>query len=263
MVPFDAFIAGSWTLGPQKLEGYNDISSFEIQGGPAPGGSSGAAMATMQRLIAKLPPGVGYEWTGLSYEQEKSGAQTGPLYAISLIVVLLCLAALYESWPVPFAVLMVVPLGVLGTIALTLVRGLDNDVYFQVGLLTTVGLATKNAILIVEFAKAFFDAGAPLVESALKAAQERLRPILMTSIAFIVGVLPLSVADGAGAASRIAIGTAVVGGVATATVLAVFFVPAFFVTVLSLFRVKPRGSPAEASLAPVTPGGAPVAGQEV
>jgi multidrug efflux pump len=253
MVPFDAFLTGSWTPGPQKVEGYNEQPSYEILGAPAPGSSTGAAMATMQQLVAKLPRGVGYEWTGLSYEQQKAGSQTGPLYAISLTVILLCLAALYESWPVPISVLLVVPLGVIGAIAATLVRGLDNDVYFQVGLLTTVGLATKNAILIVEFAKAFFDAGTPLAQAAVKAAQERLRPILMTSIAFVCGTVPLAIATGAGAASRIAIGTAVVGGMLSATLLAIFFVPVFFVAVLRLFRVKPRPSPAS-----VTPG----AGQE-
>jgi multidrug efflux pump len=251
MVPFDAVLTGSWTLGPQKVEGYNEVPSFEIQGQPAPSGSTGAAMATLERMIQKLPPGVGYEWTGLSYEEQKAGSQTGPLYAISLTVVLLCLAALYESWPVPISVLLVVPLGVVGAICATLFRGLDNDVYFQVGLLTTVGLATKNAILIVEFAKAFFDSGMPLVEAAKQAAHERLRPILMTSIAFVCGTLPLTIATGAGAASRIAIGTAVVGGMLSATVLAIFFVPVFFVAILSLFRVKPRPRPSVAQKAPV------------
>jgi multidrug efflux pump len=240
MVPFDAFLSGSWTLGPQKVEGFNDVPSFEILGQPAPGSSTGAAMATMQRLIQKLPQGVGYEWTGLSYEEQKAGSQTGPLYSISLTVILLCLAALYESWPIPISVLLVVPLGVIGAIVATLTRGLDNDVYFQVGLLTTVGLATKNAILIVEFAKAFFDAGTPVVEAAIKAARERLRPILMTSVAFVFGTIPLAIATGAGAASRVAIGTAVVGGMLSATVLAIFFVPVFFVAVLRLFRVKSR-----------------------
>jgi multidrug efflux pump len=253
MVPFDAFLTGSWTVGPEKIEGYNGVPSFELLGQPAPDSSTGTAMATMERLIAKLPQGIGYEWTGLSYEEEKAGSQTGPLYAISLTVVLLCLAALYESWPIPISVLLVVPLGVVGAIIATLSRGLDNDVYFQVGLLTTVGLATKNAILIVEFAKAFFDAGAPLVQAAIKAAQERLRPILMTSIAFVFGTIPLAVATGAGAASRIAIGTAVVGGMLSATVLAIFFVPVFFVAVLRRFRVKPRPS--------LVPAGAP-AGEE-
>lgn len=240
MVPFDAFLYGTWTLGPQKVEGYNGLTSYEILGGPAPGHSTGEAMAAMRAILATLPPGVGYEWTGLSYEQEKSGSQTGALYAISLVVVLLCLAALYESWPIPIAVLFVVPLGVIGAIVATLCSGLANDVYFQVGLLTTVGLAVKNAILIVEFAKAFFDAGASLADSAIKAAQERLRPILMTSIAFVFGTAPLAVATGAGAASRVAIGTAVVGGMVSATILAIFFVPVFFVSVLRFFRVKPR-----------------------
>jgi multidrug efflux pump len=254
MVPFGAFLTGSWTVGPEKVEGYNEVPSFELLGQPAPGSSTGTAMATMERLIAKLPRGIGYEWTGLSYEEEKAGSQTGPLYAISLTVVLLCLAALYESWPIPISVLLVVPLGVVGAIIATLSRGLDNDVYFQVGLLTTVGLATKNAILIVEFAKAFYDSGTPLMQAAVKAAQERLRPILMTSIAFMFGTIPLAIATGAGAASRIAIGTAVVGGMLSATLLAIFFVPVFFVVVLRLFRVKPRPS--------LVPAGTP-AGEEV
>ncbi|MEE7462691.1 hydrophobe/amphiphile efflux-1 family RND transporter [Methylobacterium fujisawaense] len=240
MVPFDAFLKGSWMVGAQKVEGYNGLTSAEIQGLPAPGISSGAAMATMADLAGKLPAGIGFEWTGLSYEQVQAGSQTAPLYAISLIAVLLCLAALYESWPVPVAVLFVVPLGVLGAIVATLARGLDNDVYFQVGLLTTLGLAVKNAILIVEFAKAFFDAGVSLPDAALKAAQERLRPILMTSIAFVFGNLPLAFATGAGAASRVAIGTAVVGGMVTATLLAIVFVPVFFVSVLGVCRVEPR-----------------------
>jgi multidrug efflux pump len=240
MVPFDAFMTGNWQVGPQKVELYNGMTSAEIQGQPPTGGSTGDAIATMQRLLTKMPAGIGYEWTGLSYEQVKSGSQTGPLYAISLVVVLLCLAALYESWPVPFAVLLVVPLAVIGAILATLLRGLDNDIYFQVGLLTTVGLGVKNAILIVEFAKAFFDSGMPLAEAALKAAQERLRPILMTSIAFVCGTFPLAIAAGAGSASREAIGTAVVGGMVSATILAIFFVPVFFVVVLSVFRVAPR-----------------------
>jgi multidrug efflux pump len=227
-------------LGPQKAEAYNGLTSFEILGAPAPGYSTGDAMAAMQRLVAKLPPGVGYEWTGLSHEQQKSESQTGPLYATSLIVIVLCLAALYESWAIPLSVILVAPLGVIGAIAATMASGLDNDVYFQVGLLTTVGLAVKNAILIVEFAKAFFDNGATLAEASIAAAKERLRPILMTSIAFVVGVLPLVVATGAGSASRIAIGTAVVGGMSSATILAIFFVPVFFVGVLRFFRIAPR-----------------------
>jgi multidrug efflux pump len=193
----------------------------------------------MQDMAAKLPPGIGYAWTGLSFEQVQAGSQTTALFSISGIVILFCLAALYESWAIPLAVLMVAPLGVIGAVIATLGRGLDNDVYFVVGLLTTVGLAVKNAILIVEFAKAFYEAGEPLRDAALHAARERLRPILMTSLAFVCGVFPLALASGAGASARIAIGTAVVGGMVTATFLAVFFVPMFFVAVLRLFRVKP------------------------
>ncbi|MBS1063531.1 efflux RND transporter permease subunit [Gluconobacter wancherniae] len=245
MVPFNAFASGTWISGPQKVEDYNGLNSFEIQGQPAVGVSSGQAMAEMEKILAKMPPGIGYEWTGLSYEQLASSGSTGPLYALAAVVILLCLAALYESWAIPFSVLMVLPLGVLGAIAATLGRGLSNDVYFQVGLLTTVGLSVKNAILIVEFAKAFFEAGDSLEESVLKAGRERLRPILMTSIAFVCGVFPLAIATGAGSAARVAIGTCVVGGMLSATLLAVYFVPVFFVVVLRLFRVsriKDRGN---------------------
>jgi len=240
LVPFSAVMSGKWSFGAQKVEGYEGSTSFEIQGSPAPGVSTGTAIQAMQEMAGKLPKGVSYQWTGLSYEQVQAGSQTTALYAISAIVILLCLAALYESWPIPFAVILVAPLGVIGAITATLVRGLDNDVYFQVGLLTTVGLAIKNAILIVEFAIGFYDNGAPLKEAAVHAAKERLRPILMTSLAFVCGVFPLAIASGAGAAARTAIGTAVVGGMFTATVLAVFFVPVFFVSVLRLFSVKPR-----------------------
>jgi multidrug efflux pump len=240
MVPFDAFLSTSWTTGPEKVETYNGQTSYELMGQAAPGVSSGAAMAEVQRLVAKLPQGVAMEWTGLSYEQMKAGSQTTQLYAISIIVVLLCLAALYESWAIPIAVIMVVPLGILGAIMATLLRGLADDVYFQIGLLTTMGLATKNAILIVEFAKANYESGESLVDAALHAGQERLRPILMTSIAFVVGTVPLAIATGAGAASRVAIGTAVVGGMITATVLAIYFVPIFFIGVLKLFKVQRR-----------------------
>ncbi len=240
MVPFDTFITGSWTTGPQKVEIYNSLTSYEIQGQPAPGVSSGTAMAEIKKLVSKLPHGVGMEWTNMSYEQVKAGSQTGALYSISVIVVLLCLAALYESWSIPAAVIFVVPLGIIGAVLATLLRGLDNDVYFEVGLLTTMGLATKNAILIVEFARAFFEEGASLTEAALHAAQERFRPILMTSIAFVFGTLPLAMATGAGAASRTAIGTAVVGGMLTATFLAIFFVPVLFVVVLTFTKVRRR-----------------------
>jgi len=240
MVPFSSFLTGTWTMGVQKAQSYNGYDAFEILGQPAPGFSSGQAIAAMQALVAKLPAGVGYEWTGLSYEQQKAGSQTGFLYGIALLAILFCLAALYESWPVPIAVLLVVPLGVCGSVLATWLAGLDNDVYFQVGLLTTVGLAVKNAILIVEFAKQFFDEGRSLSAAAVDAAKERLRPILMTSLAFVLGTLPLAIAAGAGAASRVAIGTAVVGGMLTATVFAVFLVPVFFMVVLQLFRVKPH-----------------------
>jgi len=247
MVPFDAFLTGTWTIGPQKVENYNGVTSFEIQGQPAPGVSSAAAIAEMRKLVTRLPAGVGMEWTGLSYEQEKAGSQTFALYGISVVFILLCLAALYESWAIPIAVLLVVPLGIVGAIIATLARGLDNDVYFQVGLLTTMGLATKNAILIVEFARGFFESGATLADAALHAAQERLRPILMTSIAFICGTFPLAIATGAGAASRVAIGTAVVGGMLSATLLAVFFVPVFFTVVLKLAKVRRRKLPQTAA----------------
>jgi multidrug efflux pump len=238
MAPLNTFISGHWISGPQKVENYNGYNAYEILGQPAAGYSSGDAMAAIKDILAKLPTGIGYEWTGLSFEEVASGSSTGSLYALAGVVILLCLAALYESWAIPLSVMMVIPLGVLGAIAATLGRSMNNDVYFQVGLLTTVGLAVKNAILIVEFAKAGFEKGNSLEDSVLTAAQERLRPILMTSIAFVVGVFPLAIASGAGSASRQAIGTAVVGGMATATLLAVYFVPVFFVTILRLFRVR-------------------------
>jgi len=239
MVPFSAFATGSWGSGSPKLERYNGVPSMELLGAPAPGQSTGTAMATMERLAARLPAGIGYDWTGISYEERKSGSQAAALYGISLIVVFLCLAALYESWAIPVAVLLVVPLGVFGAVLATQLRGLTNDVYFQVGLLTTIGLAAKNAILIVEFAKENFDRGQSLIDAAVDAARQRLRPILMTSLAFVLGVLPLAIASGAGSGGQNAIGTGVVGGMASATVLAVFFVPVFFVSVLRLFRVQP------------------------
>ncbi|MBV1835833.1 efflux RND transporter permease subunit [Acetobacter estunensis] len=237
MVPFNAIASGHWITGPQKVEDYNGLNAFEILGQPSSGYSSGDSITAIESILAKLPEGIGYEWTGLSFEQMASGSSTGPLYALAATVILLCLAALYESWAIPIAVILVIPLGVLGAIAATLWRDMDNDVYFQVGLLTTVGLAVKNAILIVEFAKANFEGGQSLEEAVLNAGRERLRPILMTSIAFVLGVFPLAIASGAGSAAREAIGTAVVGGMLTATFLAVYFVPLFFVLVLRLFRV--------------------------
>lgn len=238
MVPFSSFSTGKWTYGPQLLSRYNGQPSYNIQGQPAPGVSSGTAMAEIERLASQLPSGVGFEWTGLSYEERLSGSQAPMLYLISLVVVFLCLAALYESWSIPTAVMLVVPLGIIGTVVATLLRGMSNDVYFQVGLLTTVGLAAKNAILIVEFAKEHWEQGASLKEAAVHAARQRLRPILMTSLAFTLGVVPLAISTGAGSGSQNAIGTGVIGGMLSATFLAIFFVPLFFVVMLQLFKVK-------------------------
>ena len=257
MVPFSTFASGHWIVGSPKLERYNGTPSLEFLGGPAPGKSTGDAIAAMESAVAKLPKGVGYEWTGLSYEEKRSGSQAPALYAVSLTVVFLCLAALYESWSIPVAVMLVVPLGIIGTISATLFRGLANDVFFQVGLLTTVGLSAKNAILIVEFAKDNYARGMDLTEATLTAARQRLRPILMTSMAFILGVLPLAIATGAGAGGRIAIGTGVIGGMLTATVLAVFLVPVFFISIRSVFRGSGKQE-LPAPVAPDPPAGHPV-----
>jgi HAE1 family hydrophobic/amphiphilic exporter-1/multidrug efflux pump len=240
MVPFSAIASSHWTFGPPKLERFNGIPAMAIQGEPAAGRSSGDAMAAMEGIVAQLPAGIGYEWSGLSFEERISGANAPALYAISLLVVFLCLAALYESWSIPISVMLVVPLGVLGAVLATLLRGLANDVFFQVGLLTTVGLSAKNAILIVEFAKELHEKGMGVREAALEAARLRLRPILMTSLAFVLGVLPLAVARGAGAGGQVAIGTAVIGGMLSATVLAILFVPLFFALVVR--RLPPPAS---------------------
>jgi len=234
MVPFSAFSSGHWIYGPPKLERYNGIASMQILGQPADGYSTGEAMAEVEKLLKQLPPGIGHEWTGLSFEERRSGSQAPALYAISLLIVFLCLAALYESWSIPASVMLVVPLGVVGAVLATFVRGLGNDVYFQVGLLTTIGLSAKNAILIVEFAKANYDSGMGLIDATVHAAHQRLRPILMTSLAFILGVMPLAISTGAGSGGQNAIGTGVIGGMFTATVLAIFFVPVFFVVVRKL-----------------------------
>ncbi len=231
MAPFSSFMTWRWQQGPARLERYNGRPSLNIQGQGAEGISSGTAMDEMERLVAELPKGFGLEWTGASYQERLSGAQAPALYAISLLVVFLCLAALYESWAVPVAVMLVVPLGIVGAVLAATMRGLVNDVYFQVGLLATMGLAAKNAILIVEFAEAELREGVSALEAALHAARLRLRPILMTSFAFIAGVFPLVVARGAGAASQNDIGTGVVGGMFTGVMLAIFFVPVFFVIV--------------------------------
>jgi hydrophobe/amphiphile efflux-1 (HAE1) family protein len=238
MVPFDTFANAGWSSASPRLERYNGVPSMEILGMAKPGtASSGEAMATMERLSAKLPAGIGYEWTGLSLQERESGSHTSVLYAVSILVVFLCLAALYESWAIPLAVILVVPLGVLGTIIGAILTWKMNDVYFQVGLLTTIGLSAKNAILIVEFARDLQASGKGLIEATLEAVQLRLRPILMTSLAFMLGVLPLLLADGAGASAENALGTAVFGGMASATLLAVVFVPVFFVVVMRLFRI--------------------------
>ena len=238
MVPFSSFSSGRWSFGSPKLERFNGISSVNIQGAPAPGVSSGDAMAIMAKLAGKLPEGFGIEWTGLSYEERAAGQQTLLLYTLSLLFVFLCLAALYESWSVPMAVMLVVPLGVLGTVLATFLSGLSNDVYFKVGLLTTVGLTAKNAILIVEFAKTLYESGMNLKEAVLSAASQRLRPIVMTSLAFILGVTPLAFSSGAGSASQHAIGIGVIGGMLSGTVLTIFFVPLFFILVQSRFARK-------------------------
>ncbi|THF62178.1 efflux RND transporter permease subunit [Pseudothauera rhizosphaerae] len=240
MVPLSAFATGRWAFGSPRLERYNGQSAVQIQGQGAPGVSSGEAMKAVEEAIAKLPPGVGYEWTGMSFEERRSGSQAPALYALSLLVVFLCLAALYESWSVPFSVMLVVPLGVIGAVAAAVSRGLPNDVYFQVGLLATIGLSAKNAILIVEFAKAQMEEeGKPLIEATLEAVRMRLRPILMTSLAFGLGVLPLAIATGAGSGSQNAIGTGVLGGTIAATALGIFFIPLFYVVIKRIFKDKP------------------------
>ncbi|MGR5372426.1 efflux RND transporter permease subunit [Photobacterium damselae] len=238
MVPFSAFSQSHWGFGSPRLARYNGNSSFEILGEAAPGYSTGEAMAAIEQIASKLPEGITVSWTGMSYQERLAGSQAPMLYALSMLVVFLCLAALYESWSVPIAVILVVPLGVLGALAATMFRGLENDVYFQVGLLTTIGLAAKNAILIVEFAKELHEKGMGLIEATVEACRMRLRPIIMTSLAFILGVLPLVMSSGAGANSRHAIGTSVMGGMISATVLAIFFVPLFFVLITKLFTRK-------------------------
>ena len=247
MVPFSAFSTARWIYSSPRLERYNGLPAVEVMGLPAPGHSSGEAMAEMEKLAAQLPPGIGYEWTGLSLEERDAGSQTAVLYSISVLIVFLCLAALYESWTVPVSVLLVVPLGVFGAVLATFVFKLSNDVYFQVGLLTVVGLAAKNAILFVEFAKELQEQGMALKDATLQAVRLRLRPILMTSIAFGLGVLPLAISHGAGSGSQNAIGVGVLGGMLSATFLGIFFVPVFFVLVRGYFASKtPLAAPVNA-----------------
>jgi multidrug efflux pump len=253
MAPLSAFATTEWTQGPARLERFNGVPSMNIQGAPAPGVSSGDAMQAMEEYAAKLPAGVGYSWNGISYEERTSGGQAPYVYALSMLIVFLCLAALYESWSVPIAVLLVVPLGVLGAVIAATLAGLNNDIYLQVGLITTIGVSAKNAILIVEFAEEKMREGMSPGAAALEAGKLRLRPILMTSFAFIFGVLPLAVSTGAGAGGQNAIGWAVVGGMLSATVLAIFFVPVFFTVVKRLFREHKTHDVAEAQATPAAP----------
>jgi multidrug efflux pump len=240
MVPFSSVAAVGWTFGSPRLERYNGSSSVNIQGSAAPGRSSGQAIAEMEKLAQRLPPGIGYEWTGLSLQEKEAGAQAPMLYALSILVVFMLLAAVYESWSIPLSVVMVIPLGVLGALAATMLRGQQNDIYFQVGLLTIIGLACKNAILIVEFAKANHEKGMDLIDATLDAVRIRLRPIIMTSLAFTFGILPLAISNGAGSGAQHAIGTGLIGGILSATLLAIFYIPLFFVVVQRLFKADEK-----------------------
>ncbi len=247
MVPFSSFATIRWGQAPTTLSRFNGVPSYEFQGTPASGKSSGDAMDRIAALASQIP-GTSVAWAGLSYQERLSSGQAPTLYALSILVVFLCLAALYESWSIPVAVLLVIPVGLVGAVAFVTLRGLINDVYLQIGLLTTMGLASKNAILMIEFAEQAERDGKRVIDAALEAARIRLRPILMTSFAFIFGVLPLAISTGPGANSRIAIGTAVIGGMLTATVLAIFYIPLFFVLVrrgvrdgLARLRGRPTG----------------------
>jgi len=242
ILPLAEIASAKWIVGAPKLDRYNGLPAMKISGGPAPGRSTGEAMAAMEAVVKQLPPGIGFEWSGTSFEERQSGAQAPLLFGISLIVVFLCLAALYESWSIPFAVMLVVPLGIFGAVLAVMLRGLPNDVYFKVGLIAIIGLSAKNAILIIQFARELQDQGKALLDATLEACRLRIRPIVMTSIAFIFGVLPLAISTGAGANSRHAIGTGVMGGMIAATALAVFLVPVFFVVVRRIFPGRARQS---------------------
>src|SRR5690554_1418790 len=249
MVPLSSFVNLSWTEGPVQVVRYNSYESIRIGGGAGAGYSTGDAMAEMESLVGELPPGFGYEWTGLSYQEIEAGGQTGVLMALAVLVIFMVLAALYESWAIPLSVMLAVPLGMLGAVAMITLKGMSSDVYFVVGMVTVIGLSAKNAILIVEFAKDAYARGGTIQDATIEAARLRFRPILMTSFAFILGVLPLALASGAGAASQNAVGLGVLGGMLAATPLAVLFVPTFFVVVLSLFKTRPRLLGAEATAA--------------
>jgi HAE1 family hydrophobic/amphiphilic exporter-1 len=235
MVPFSAFATGRWTVGSPRLERYNGFPSMNIWGEPAPGRSSGEAMDAMEDIASKLPKGIGYDWNALSYQERMASSQAPLLYAFSILVIFLCLAALYESWPIPISILLALPLGAIGGVIASSMRGLSNDVYFQIGFLTTLGLTTKNAILIVQFAKARVEQGMGLIEATMEGAKLRLRPIVMTSLAFGFGVLPLTLNTGAGAGAMKAIGTSVLGGMITGTLLVVLFAPLFYVLIEKTF----------------------------
>lgn len=251
MVPFSSFASGYWISGPPKLERFNGFASINIWGEPAPGRSSGEAMQAMEKFVTWLPRGVGFDWAGLSYQERIAGSQAPLLYAFSIFVIFLCLAALYESWPIPLSILLTLPLGAIGGVIASTMISLPNDVYFQIGLLTILGLTTKNAILIVQFARARVDEGMGLIEATLEGAKLRLRPIVMTSLAFGFGVLPLALASGAGAGAQKAIGIGVLGGVVTSTFLVTLFAPLFYVLIyraLGKHRGRERAEGAETSL---------------
>jgi multidrug efflux pump len=248
MVPLSSVVTSSWTMAPPAVDHYNGFEAIQINGAAAPGHSSGESMAAMEDIVRnQLPAGIGFEWSGQSFQEILSGKQAPILFALSLLVVFLVLAALYESWSVPVAVMLVVPLGVLGAVSFTWLRGLENDVYFKVGMIAVIGLSAKNAILIISFANSMHQAGRGLLDATMEACRMRLRPILMTSIAFMLGVLPLAISTGAGANSRHAIGTGVLGGMFGATALGLFFVPIFFVAVRRLMGDKSQAAGTEAS----------------
>jgi HAE1 family hydrophobic/amphiphilic exporter-1 len=251
MSPYSSFASGRWTSASPRLERYNGFPALNIWGEAAPGKSSGDAMRAMEEIAAKLPRGVGFDWTGISYQERMASSQAPLLYAFSMIVIFLCLAALYESWTVPISILLILPLGVIGGILASSFRGLPNDVYFQIGLLTTLGLTTKNAILIVQYAMNKIQEGAGLMEATLEGAKLRFRPIVMTSLAFGFGVLPLVLTTGAGAGAQNAIGTSVLGGMVTGTFLAVFFIPLFYYLIARLIERKKYGQTEAAVSAPV------------
>jgi multidrug efflux pump len=238
MVPMSSFAELKWSVGPAQIVGFNGYQAVRFTGEPAPGHTSGEAIAEMERLMQQLPKGFGYTWTGQSEQEKAAGSQATLLLALSILIVFMCLAALYESWSIPFSVMLVIPLGVVGSLAAVYLRDMPNDVYFKIALITIIGLSAKNAILIVEFAKEMWKPGTSLTRATVMAAQQRFRPIVMTSLAFIFGVIPLAIAVGAASNSQQAIGTGVMGGMIAATVLAVFFVPVFFVFVMRLFQRK-------------------------